>query len=92
MNKQLVAVIFLGLVVLITVICATFLVATDHDIPDLLVALGPSALSALAALLVPSSPSGDDGQVTWPIVLLIAVVGFILGALCYANGIFVGAE
>jgi hypothetical protein len=32
---------------------------------------------------------GDSGQ-AWAPLILVFVIGFILGALCYANGILVG--
>jgi hypothetical protein len=38
---------------------------------------------------LPGLPTGDAGQVNLGLVLVF-VIGFILGALCYANGILVG--
>lgn len=57
MTDRLIAILFLGLTLLASVLCSTWLVATDHTIPDALIALGSAAGGALAGVLVPRSPS-----------------------------------
>jgi len=63
---------------------------------------GVTALAMLISFLMaltglPETPepapleiNRDGGQVTWPIVALLLVGAFLLGALCYANGILLG--
>jgi hypothetical protein len=54
-----------------------------------------SFLMALTGLPETPEPAplenvGDAGQVQWPIVALLLVGAFLLGALCYSNGILIG--
>lgn len=57
-TDRLVAIIFLGLTLVGSMVCSTYLVATDHAIPDALIAIGSAAGGALAGVLVPRDSSG----------------------------------
>lgn len=58
MNERLITIIFLGMTTLSSVLCATWLVATDHQIPDMLIAVAAGASGALGGVLAPR-PSSD---------------------------------
>jgi hypothetical protein len=61
---------------------------------------GVTGLAMLIAFLMaltglPETPEAgpledDGGQASWPVVLLLVAFAFLIGALCYANGILIG--
>jgi hypothetical protein len=48
------------------------------------------ALTGLPETTEPGPLEDESGQVQWPVVALLLVGAFLLGALCYANGILIG--
>ena len=92
--------VILGLLAMATVVGGIYLTAQDKSLPGELIAIGSLAAGAIAAIL--SRPNGEEVRVinepdepvpvdagqTGVNLLVVFVVGFLLGWLSHAAGLF----